>query len=441
LPQKDNVWDFDIVDDKGNKLTKQLVSRKEVRLPVSSLHSRPYPYFADRIEVVVKVDNIPAMGYKVFKIVKTEKFIRRAMFWKDIRTSECREISKSLNSMENDFLKVTVNGDGTVKIFDKKTNETYNRLNYFEDTGDNGDYWIYYPPYKNRTFTSIGQNADIWIEENGEVSATIGVKINMELPKFSTQDERSAETIIVPIEVYYTLNKGENKLNVRVKLDNTARDHKMRIMFDTEIKADLIDSAGHFTVDSRPIIKDGEKHWPEMQTLPMGYYVKRGGFGIVHDSFCEYEAYDNDEGTLAISLFRAVKNIICTEARSGGLFLHENGGQNLGEQTYEYAICFDEDIFKAAESFNAPIKAVQTNKGEGTKLPLEKSWLEIDNVVVTAIKKACGGDDTIIRFFNPTDKTVKVNLGGIKVNLNEEEIGDFDGKVKPFEIVSVKLEN
>jgi len=65
--------------------------------------------------------------------------------------------------------------------------------------------------------------------------------------------------------------------------------------------------------------------------------------------------------------------------------------------------------------------------------------LEIDNVVVSAIKKACDSDETIIRFFNPSSEVKTVNISGTEVTLNEDEIGAFNGKIQPNKIVSVKI--
>lgn len=440
FPQTESVWDFDVVDAKGNVLDKQIVERKEVKLPVSSLHSRPFPFFVDRIECVVDVKDIPAMGYKLLKLVPKQKFNRKALFWADIRTSEGREIARGADTLENDFLRVTVNPNGTVDVLRKEDGRRFSRLNYFEDTGDAGDYWIYYPPYKNKTYNTLGAAADIWVEENGPVSATIGVKLNLTLPKDGDLEKRSAETDTLPITVYYTLSKDSRQVDVRTVIDNTVKDHRLRILFDCGVNTDEVESAGHFGKDTRPVAKDG-KFWPEMQTLPMGYFVKRDDLGVVHNAFCEYEGINNAEGTLAVTVMRCVKNIICTEFRSAGKFLHEDGGQSLGRHEYEYALTFgDACPFMTAERFNAPIKAVQIGKGEGTELPLEKSFLEVTGGVVTsAVKKAEDSDATVVRVFNPSDEEKTINLRGTEVNLNEEEIGAFDGKVGAWKIVSVKI--
>ena len=136
---------------------------------------------------------------------------------------------------------------------------------------------------------------------------------------------------------------------------------------------------------------------------------------------------------------RCVKNIICTEFRSAGKFLHEDGGQSLGEHVYEYALSFGEEPFRAAERFTTPVKAVQISRGEGKELPPAKSCLSVENAVVSAIKRAADGDGYIVRMHNPTDTTVSVDLAGTEVSLAEEAVGAFNGEIKPYKIVSVKV--
>ncbi|WP_298770702.1 glycoside hydrolase family 38 C-terminal domain-containing protein [uncultured Fibrobacter sp.] len=75
--------------------------------------------------------------------------------------------------MENEYIKAEINANGTITLTEKTTGRVFENLNYFEETGDQGDYWIYYPPYHNKTYTSLGASAEIWCEENTTLSATI----------------------------------------------------------------------------------------------------------------------------------------------------------------------------------------------------------------------------------------------------------------------------
>lgn len=459
FPREMNVWDFELYDG-AKKLQKQIISRKEAVTPVSNLYTRPLPYEIDRFEVMLETGEIPAMGYKTIKAVKTKDFNRKTVFWHDMRKFTGRELITGVNTMENEYLRVKVEHNGTVTLTDKKANMTYTNLNYFEETGDHGDYWIYYPPYHNKTFNSLGIDAEIWYEENGELSATITAKIKMLVPAYGIisknmvqgESKRSDELTEIEIVTYYSLKKDSKALEVRTEINNTAKDHRMRVVFDTDVKTNFAESAGHFYIDKRSTIPKGDTYYPEMQTLPKGYFTtlknNERGFSFIDQSTCEYEA--NQNGRLAVTLFRGVRNIICTEFRSAGCFPHEDGGQSLGKLSYSYMLYpFSKDeTMMHAEKMSAPIKTVQTTKGNGTRSDC-MSYLEVpEELVVTAFKKSEDSDKIIIRMYNPVNREVK---GAIRcpyknahmINLNEEYEGEIDLEnvsVPSNKIVTIEVE-
>ena len=449
FPKHMNVWDFDIFDGE-EKLKKQIVSRQEVTTPISDLHTRPFPYEADRFEVIVETGEIPAMGYKTIKAVRTREFNRKNLFWPEMRKFNGRELAVNGNSMQNEYLCVTVEKNGTVSIVNKESGREYKNLNYFEETGDAGDYWIYYPPYKNKTYTSLGLNADIWIEENGELSATIGTKTVMTVPKTSSKETRSSEYTDIEIVSYYTLKKGAKALEVKTVINNTAKDHRMKVVFDTGIKTEVAESAGHFYVDKRPLTPPTGEYYPEMQTLPKGYFTSlkndTDSFSFIDNCSCEYEA--GKDGRLKIGLFRGVRNIICTESRSAGIFPHEDGGQSLGKLEYNYLLCpYKDEEIDIAERMSAPLKTVQTTKGKG-KNPDRATFLEIPKeLVLTALKKSENGDKYIMRLYNPCERTVCGRINTVfknpkKVKLNEkfEKDYSFEIEVPANKIITIEVE-
>ncbi|WP_304943480.1 alpha-mannosidase [Vallitalea guaymasensis] len=452
IPREEQIWDFDIQDNLGNILEKQVISRKEEVVPVDDMHSRPWPFYIDRYCIYMDTGVIPAGGYKVYKVVPKTHFNRKALFWPEMRKSKGNEIACSTNTMENKYLRVKVEPNGTISIINKETGKSFTNLNYFEDTGDCGDYWIYYPPYNNKTFTSLGSEARIWVEDNGPLSSTIVSEVIMKLPAYSYRPDngvmgdskRSEEEKDICITSYYTLKKDSNKVDIKVKINNTAFDHRLRVMFDTGIDTDYSYAAGHFTVDKRPITplkdKNGE-YYPEMQTLPMQNFIglsnDNDGLAVINNCLSEYQVMDNQEKTIAITLFRSVRNIICTEFRSAGVFSHQMGGQSQGVLEYEYGIYVHEDsfensdVFDIADRFNVPVRLVQTCKHSGGYLPLEKSFymIEPSQLVMSAFKKAEDRNSFIIRIYNPTNNIVEgkisINMDsvvkeGYITNLNEE---------------------
>ncbi len=48
------------------------------------------------------------------------------------------------NEMENEFIQVKIENNGSLTIADKKTGETFSKLLTFEDTGDIGNEYIFF---------------------------------------------------------------------------------------------------------------------------------------------------------------------------------------------------------------------------------------------------------------------------------------------------------
>ncbi|MNP14573.1 alpha-mannosidase [compost metagenome] len=170
-----------------------------------------------------------------------------------------------------------------------------------------------------------------------------------------------------------------------------------------------------------------------------------------------------------MTLFRAVKNIICTEWRSAGVFPNQEGGQLQQKLVYNYAICpmnsswENSDLSVMADCFNIPLKPVQTCvpamevvKPAGM-LPAKHSFYQVTGKLsVSCIKKAEDSNSIIVRLFNPypTEQSGSIILGCdvqnvCMTNLNEEEeaasnLTMIDNavelKIKPNKIVTLKLD-
>ncbi len=477
IPQDRNVWEFVIIDTEKNISEVQYVSREERSLLISDERIRSWAASVDRHTVYIDTGMVPAGGYKVFIVVPISNFDRSIIFWPPMRKSQGGDISKE-NVLENEFLKVVVNGNGSFNLFDKTQNKEFKNLHYFEDTGDVGDYWVYYPPYHNKTYTSLGCKADIWVEDNGALSATIGIEVEMSVPEYGIRHEkgvsgesrRSDEKTTLSAITYLTLKKNSKRVDIKTKINNTARDHRFSVLFPTGIKAEYAYAAGHFNVDKRPVVRaidDKGTYYPEMQTLPQQSFVDvnngKTGFAVINSGLNEYEVRTDENNTLALTYFRSVRNIIATEMRMAARFPYQHGGQCLGNQEFEYSIFTHEGkweqsgIYKEAVQFNAPMDIIQTKPHKLGTLPQAASLFSVepDNLVLSTFKKAEDRDSYIMRFFNPTDNELE---GALKVfrsikaayftNLNEKRLSQIklvdkhtiSLKAAKHKIITIELE-
>lgn len=456
-PQDRNIWEFGIEDSQGNVKEIQFKERTEAISPVVHLHSRPFPYYSDRHGVYFETGDIPPGGYEVYKLVDLETFNRKTKFWAKTRKTDGQEIAQAADFMENAYIAVKVNPDGSITITDKRTEEVYGPLNYYESTGDVGDYWMYYPPYQNRTYTSKGAQASIYLKENGNLTATIGVDLVLKIPAYAYRpdsyigglSERSEELKELPVTTLYTLHKDSDQVEVRVTVDNTCRDHRMSLLMETGVNTETVSAQGHFTVDERNALplKDAEgKYYNELTTQPMQNFVSvqdnTRKLAVLTDCLGEYELRTDRAHTLSFTLFRAVRNIICTEFRSEGYFPDQHGGQLQRKLEYHYAVGpvkkeeTVNDLARRAEAMMIPLKPVQTNvpnAGNGC-LPPSYSFYEVSgNVQVSCLKKCQKDDSIVMRLFNPSQCEEKVEIKWFKniisaeyLDLKEDVLGQID---------------
>ncbi|MDD3402071.1 MAG: glycoside hydrolase family 38 C-terminal domain-containing protein [Hespellia sp.] len=454
-PKEESVWSMTATDSCGHSLGLQETARDEKVYPVHDLEARPWPFATDRHLCYLETGKIPAMGYKVVYLEAKSHFARTHFYWMEMRKSQGHDICSTDNVLENDYLKVVVNSNGSLNMLDKQTGLSYENLHYFEDAGDVGNYWAYYPPYHNQIHTTLTDHADVWCEDNGPLSATLGIRYHMELPVKGYESKcgiygagsRSEETTAYEIISHITLTKEAKSLRVHTAVNNHIENHRLRVAFPTGIQADTVDTAGHFCVDRRPAhpVKDEEGNYdPEMRTLPMQMFADVSdatkGLGIVNNCFTEYEM--KDDQTLYFTLFRAMGNMIVTWWEAVGEFPGKMGSQLQRNMEFDYAIYphtgnwESSQIYAEARALNAPVMSYQITGKCWGELPEEQSFLRIEdrNLQLSAWKKCEDRESLILRVYNPTGQAIRTEISvtvpgmaPVQVylcNMNEERMED-----------------
>lgn len=457
IPSELNAWDLLVHDDEGNSVDIQPTEIQELWVGVHDPSTFASSMPADRHIFYIDTGIIPAGGCRVYQIETNRTFERSFVCGLTYsETSFGKEIAKTDTAMENEHLAFEVNGNGTIKITDKANGRVYDGMHLFEDTGEVGDYWINLAPNNNRVYTSNGLNADIWLENNGKLSATIGVRQIVRLPKcgirphcfHGADSKRSDDYDNMEIVSYFTLKKGEKKIEVKVEINNTIKDHRLRVLYPTGIKAENSYAAGHFNVDKRPVMPrsdNSEEYYINMQTLPQQTFVDvtdgRYEIAFINNCLTEYELKNDGKGTLALTLLKSVKNTICTSKRLDNAYPDQHGGQCLGKHVYEYAIYphngdwHTGGVYEQAQRFNVIPAAMQTSGHRYGSVMPNKSMYKIESgaLVLSALKKAEDRDTVIMRVFNPTDETVESKIefmvqpkAAYYTDMNEERLERFD---------------
>jgi len=421
---------FKVCNLDGTEVTAQVVRKANFLATFNHPQELPLRTWSDRWEVRFAAAEVPALGYKVFKVVPAAGEYRHA-----------GTLLTGSANMENEHLAVTVNPNGTVDVSHKADGTVLRQQNLFEDRGDVGDYWIGAFPREDRIVTSTGASARISVIEDGPLSASIEAVLTLDLPIAATADitARCAETRPITIKTVYTLFKGERFLRIATSVDNTVKDHILRAQFSTGVKTDIVHAEMPFDVVQRAIPLPDTRDWrePYRPVQPHRSFVDvsdgQRGVALLNRGLTQYEAVDDPQRTLALTLFRAHR---AWNSVRLAYYPDEGGTQLQGHHFYEYALMphqgnWDEaDIFIQAEWFNVPFSVGVAGPGEGT-LPPSQSFLELKGkgLVLDALKKGEWDDSLIVRISNPTGR--KVN-GSIRlhrkpakaqlVNLMETEV-------------------
>lgn len=386
----------------------------------------------------VFVHNIPALGYKTVYIESQEKNGCCINGFIPVQAD------KTNKTMENEFLKIMVNFDGTINAFDKTEGKYYSNLLVFEDGADSGDTYNYSYPDEDKLYKSSGFDAQIVFEENGPLKATIKINTVMVIPESLESDrkKRCCTTRELPIITWITLETGDPLLKIRTEIFNTVKDHRVRVLFRTDIESKHSYSDAPFDVVKRPIssmdfnnalIPDNVKRIiiGARESEPITVFSQKtfvdindstAGVAVISRGLSEYEIIEPDN-TIALTLFRSVgwiaRHDLNTRIGDAGPAITVPDAQCIRHMEFNYALYFhkgnwdESQVMKHADRFNSDILAVPTFKHDGC-LKAKKSFARLkDNtgiIKVTAVKLSEDGKYAVIRMFNASDNDIKCGL-------------------------------
>lgn len=435
-----------VEDSEGNRVKVQEEERKETRAGIYHPRSRNMPFYCTKVHIFFEARNIPAMGYRTYKIKWDAKneYPYPHEDW-DAPRIHAEDLLTALNQAENEFIRVKINPDGTMDITDKKSGKKFSSLNYFLDMGDKGNMWMYDRPADDRMITSIGNKAKVAIKTHGPLAVKFEINSTMSLPaeyNFEKQTRSEFEKDM-PIKVEITLKKGSRYPEIITTIDNTVKDHYFKVCFPTGLRAEKTWSEGSFMVTEFPVepSRNGELRGDELARHPaqLWFDLSDGekGLAVLTDASKDYEILENDENqTMAMGLVRGVRLRIPCDNRLWMEYPGDESSQSLSQFTYRYALMphaylwNKANLYNEAIAFNTPMHVCQFGKQSGV-FPMEKSFLRIigDNIVLSSIKKAENNDSVIVRFYNPSDEEVETrvktdfNLSeAFMVSMNEERL-------------------
>ncbi len=406
-------------------------------------------YDADRFEIEFKANKLPSLGYKSFRLTEGEKV---------------DDIPKTLktdhNYMENEFLNVLINDNGTLDVTDKCSGHKYEGIHFFEDCGEAGNGFEHETPVWDHVIYSNENQAKASIIETGPFKAIFMVETSMDIPLGLSNCRKRRKDECAPLSIIslITLKAHEAKVDIETIIINRSGDHRLRVVLPTGIQSRYSYAEQPFDVVARQVELPDSNGYPNEKPSPVHPQLSfvdvsdgERGLMVANRGIYEYEVTDDAQKCIALTLLR------CTDRIYNGYFAECEDllipeAQCIGKFVFNYSIiphCSSwNKAYKSAYNFRFPPKAFIHSSMEEGKLSDLHSFirLEPDALSVSAIKKSEQTESLIIRISNPSDSVVggriHVDFPGLRIvkaykaNLNEKRMNPLhiDGNWVAIEI-------
>jgi alpha-mannosidase/mannosylglycerate hydrolase len=404
----------------GQELPYQYVSHRRDRTAFRR-PLRKFPNSEVRHEVDVSVlMKVPAFGYTTILCRPLKEFTRHL-----------GSMQVDDHTIENEHLQVSVNVNGTISVIDKAARQTYDGLLLIEDRADIGDGWYHGVAVSDRIHSSIAATAEVALIADGIAKATLSIRVTLQVPEAYEFSRQRRSDRLVPLIVTHevTLRRGARQVEVRSVVENTVRDHRVRVLFPTgAVRATTYLADQAFDVVERPIglrpdnarYKELEVETSPQQTWTAVHDGKRG-LAVVAHGLPETAVRDLPDRPIALTLLRSFLRAVFTSGNEGG--------QIQGTREFRFRIVplsgvpDTAALCRLGRELGSGTRAVpierfthtgrEVNSAPDRTLPATHSFLRVEGreVVVSAVHQHAAKEVATVRLFNPTSASVQGRIG------------------------------
>jgi mannosylglycerate hydrolase len=341
-----------------------------------------------RFHCFLEANNIPAMGYKTFRVYPVYK----------IPQSQVKNIAVSDTILENDFIRINVNDNGTFNVFSKETGTNYVNLGYFIDTPCNEDGALNIQWQIN----SKDLKPNIWIVDNNPLFARLKVEFDY---KQNYQQENNKTKVIL----LFSLDRLSRLVNITVELYDKADRHKIDLYFPANFPVERIYYDTHFNIEditARESIQKTSKFALNFNSF-VGFASEISGFAVISKEIHNVEIRRKKPAFVAFPLLDTVnREPVARDPLAG-------------PDTYKYFLAFDPylggwesgQMLLDAYSKLFKIRNFMLAKPQGN-LPTQMEFLKIEPVDLcfSALKFGENNSSAVLRLFNPTNRIIQGSI-------------------------------
>ncbi len=328
--------------------------------------------------------------------------------------------------VESDAWRVEIRTDGVVTLCHRASGARIEDALRIVSEGDRGDTYNFDPvadpagPAAAPGATPIERphRVRVSVEAASASSATLRLDLRLRVPRQLDPDRRrrSQRFVDLPVTVRLRVAAGLDRVDVRIDGDNTARDHRLRVLLRAPFGARRFEVESAFEVVARPIAPAPDAFGSATPSeFPIGAGPQRGFSSVCDDDRAltvaargnsESEAVSEPDGTtsLAVTLLRAVgwlsgSDLALRPGPAGPVFATP-GAQAPGPFHAELSLRLHaiDDAERVAEAhrFAWPPWAFALGAGAGDVAPRLRDGarlVELDDpaIVVSALEPGDGG--------------------------------------------------
>jgi len=425
---------FDIIDEAGQTVEYELLEKEIVDIEVErKLDSNAAAYKNMLRNRILMNVSIPPFGYRTYVL----RPCKRRYVFNPQPGPDRKLIAQPDGILENEFLKISINQNGTFDITNKQSKKQIKGMHYFCDNGSIGIAHLDKTPLRDYTVTSLCNPAVLTLLENNTLQATWRIDLELTVPAEADLDGRNRfnKLVPLPISTYLTLLKGARRIEIKTCIENVAKDHRLRVLFPTDIKTNHVHVDGPFDVIKRNIQWNitGDNAESHYATQPMKKFVSltngTNGITFLCKGLNEYEVMDDPRRTMAITLLRTHRAYMLANRglKTPEEYDRQMGQHCLGSMEFEYAIYVHEGnwedgkVIAQADDFKTPQRIIQGVPKSGS-LIATNSMLSItpaEHIHFSAFYKTEKENSYILRVWNSHSAPV---VGSIKTSFKPKSI-------------------
>ncbi len=311
--------------------------------------------------------------------------------------------------------RVAVRRDGSVDL--ELGGRRYAGLFAVEDLGDRGDSYDFDPVGESDVTV---QSFRVECERHPAGIARLRIERTLSVPARLTTDRRarSADRCALRLDTELCLAEGVPRIDVELRLVNTAQDHRLRLLFPLGGEVARFAAATTFDVAQRTPGASADAGWVQRAPATFAHqgWIHAAGLTLVAPGLPEAEVIPAPGGAvLALTLVRAVgylsRSDLASRPMLAGPGTFVPGAQCQGSLRARLSLFAGLDP-AAAQDAEWGLRAVEAGS------PVDALWpegaplltLAPRALLLSALKPAADGEGIVLRVLNPTPEPVDAEM-------------------------------